>query len=143
MTLGRDGAPKMYARSRSVIVPFGKVGDGCRTNSLCKLGLGQRVGDGVVIPRLGDRVGEGEELRGITVGGRGQAEMLRFSLDLDGRTTRSTGGSAGDRDRSCGETGPGRGTNDVKVSGVDGILMDGGRKCLPIFMVSTFETAGF
>ena len=80
---GRDGAPKIYARSRSVIVAFANVGEGCRTKSKyelrllpCVVGVGQSVGDGVIIPRLGDLVGDGEELRGIEVGGRGQADKI-------------------------------------------------------------------
>lgn len=91
----------------------------------------------MVVPRLGDRVGEAGGLRGIAVGGRGQAEMLRFSLDLDGRTLVER--------KSCvaGLGSPGRGTNDAKASGVVGTPKDGGRRCLPIFMVSTFETVGF
>lgn len=33
VTLGRNGVPKVYARSRFVIVIFGNVGEGCRTKS--------------------------------------------------------------------------------------------------------------
>ena len=97
MKVGREDAPKMYARSRFVIVIFATVGDDCRTKSLYESrllpfevgeGEGTRVGDDVRVARLGD----GEGLRGMQVGGAGQAEMLRSSL---GRGARSTGGSAG------------------------------------------------
>ena len=33
VTFGRNGVPKVYARSRLVIIIFGKVGEGCRTKS--------------------------------------------------------------------------------------------------------------
>jgi len=33
VTLGRNGVPKVYARSRFVIVIFGNVGEGCRMKS--------------------------------------------------------------------------------------------------------------
>jgi hypothetical protein len=105
----------------------------------------------VLILRVGDHVGEGEGLRWIAVGGLGQSETLRVSLD---RGVRSTGDSAGSGGRtsgnreSCGASLAylGSGVSVIKVdivSGVAGELLDGGWKCLSTFMISTFETVGF
>ena len=75
-----EGAPKIYARSRFVIDAL-DVGDGCLTKSLYEsLLLSLKV-----VVEEGARVGDGEGLRGIEVGGLGQAEMLKFSRCRGGR----------------------------------------------------------
>jgi hypothetical protein len=70
-----------------------------------------------------ERLGEGEGLRGMQVGGAGQAEMLRVSLGRGTGGPAEVGEPTSRKRESCGEGrtgGLGRGVNDVKVSGVAG-----------------------